>query len=151
MIFWQEWWRWQKVSKMKAWGGGKEKVIFGDTNHGCKNILSLTQLSCSSSDSDSRTTVSCQEIKELQRNPVLQKIGTSALLRVVKKGRSCEWYPRGLRGAVGNEREDLGPKHVMVVVISSAKLGLNERLLAWNILYITIFYILCLYSKFFCP
>lgn len=36
----------------------KEKVLFGDTNHGCKNILSLTQLSCSSSDSDSRITIS---------------------------------------------------------------------------------------------
>lgn len=50
---------------MKALGGKKVKgnVLFGDTNHGGKNILSLMQLSCSSSDSDCRISINSPRIQ----------------------------------------------------------------------------------------
>lgn len=147
MILWQEWWRYDK--KFQKWKPGEKK----NNKKGKKKFFLEIQImgvgiSCPSSScssySDSRTTIYLSislEIKELQGNPVLWQTGTSALLRVVKRGINCLWeVPKRAEWGCGELKEDLGPKHV-VVEISSAKLGLNEQLLAWNILYFTIVYV----------
>jgi len=52
---------------MKAlWKEVKEKVISGNTKHGCKNILSITKLYCSFSDSYSRITIYFKTAKNKQ-------------------------------------------------------------------------------------
>lgn len=61
------------------WKEVKEKVILGNTKHGCKNVLSITKLYCSSSDSYSRITIYFTTAKSNQ-----EIIGESCTLK--------DWY-----------------------------------------------------------